>query len=163
MPLSPQLLLLAMSSEEKVPPVIDIDGTVLIQFGLFLVMYFVLKHMFFEPYLAMRKQRSAGIEGAREEAERMEARAKELEREHERRFQSARAKAEEERLRLRGEGQARERELLTEARGVASAKLAAARKQIDAETQAASIELQQKAQPLARQIASKILGREVRP
>lgn len=161
MHLSPMLLLLAEAAEEKAPPVIDIDGTVFVQFVLFLVMYFVLKHMLFQPYLKMKAARSAGIEGARGEAEKMEHRAQEIEKDYERKVSQARARAEEERARLRGEGQARERDLLSEARGVAQVKLTAARKQIETEAQAARVELKAQAQPLARQMASRILGREV--
>jgi F-type H+-transporting ATPase subunit b len=163
MHLSPLLLLLADAAEEKAPPVIDIDGTVFVQFALFVAMYFVLKHLLFQPYLKMRQARSAGIEGARGEAEQMERRAADIEKDYERKIAQAKSRAEEERARLRGEGQARERDLLAEARGVAQVKVTAARKQIAAESQAAGRELARQAQPLARQIASRILGREVQP
>lgn len=158
---APQLLLLAASVEEKPMPVIDIDGTVVVQFGLFVVMYFVLKHLLFEPYLAMRQQRSEGIEGARHHAANMETRAAEMERDYDRRFGAAKSRAEDERGRTRAQAQEREREVLAEARGVAQARLGAARHKLAADLQAAGAELQRQAQPLARQMVSKILGREV--
>ena len=53
--------------------------------------------------------------------------------------------------------------ILAEARAVSQVKLTSARKQIESETAAAGKELARQAQPLARQIASRILGREVAP
>src|SRR5215471_14265253 len=54
-------------------PLIDIDGTVIVQFVLFLVLFAVSNRFLFQPYLRLRERRTAGIEGARGEAERMTA------------------------------------------------------------------------------------------
>ena len=43
-------LVLAEAAEEKAPPVIDIDGTVVVQFAIFVVMFFVLRSLFCKPY-----------------------------------------------------------------------------------------------------------------
>lgn len=158
---APLVLLLGNGAEEQAPPVIDLDGTALIQFALFVVMYFVLKRLLFEPFLAMKKMRSAGIEGAREEAAQMEQRAESLGKDYEGRLQAARSKSDDERLRLRAQGQERERELLTQTRSLTQAQLQAARLRIADEGKAAQAQLQQQALPLSRQIASKVLGREV--
>lgn len=158
MHLAPLLLLV---SEEKAPPVIDIDGTVFVQFALFAILYLVLRHLVFRPYLEMREARSAGIEGARRRAEEMEEMAREIEQDCQARLARARARAEEVRLRLRAEGQAQEREVVGEARAAATSRLLEARRKIAAEIQAAQQQIQAQAQPLARQMVARILGREV--
>ena len=56
-------------------PLIDIDATAIVQFALFLILMFVANKLMFQPYLALRERRKAGIEGARAEAERMTAQA----------------------------------------------------------------------------------------
>src|SRR5438046_2161989 len=56
-------------------PLIDIDLTVVVQFALFLVLFFVANRLLFQPYLQLRERRKAGIEGARAEADRMTAEA----------------------------------------------------------------------------------------
>lgn len=49
-------------------PLIDFDGTLLLQFGLFLLVYLVLKNWVIAPYLHIRSQRDAHVKGALEEA-----------------------------------------------------------------------------------------------
>ena len=56
-------------------PLIDIDLTAVVQFGLFLLVYVIANKLLFQPYLALRERRKAGIDGARAEAERMTATA----------------------------------------------------------------------------------------
>ena len=57
-----QALMLAISegAEEKAPPVIDIDGTVLVQFAIFIAMFIVLRQFLFKPYVQMRDDRAHG-------------------------------------------------------------------------------------------------------
>jgi F-type H+-transporting ATPase subunit b len=154
-------LLLGLAAEERPPPVIDIDGTILVQFALFLIMFFVLRSLLFRPFLELQGQRAARIDGARDEAQKMQAEAQGLGEEYERRYAAAKGRAEEERLRLRGEGLAREQEVLGEARSLMQLKLQTARKELFAKTELALKDLEQQAQPLARAIASRVLGREV--
>lgn len=151
----------AAEVEHKEPPVIDIDGTVLVQFALFLLMYVLLKRLLFDPYLQMRDARSRRIEGVREEAESMERDAAALAAEYERRMLAARNQADSERQRLRGAGQERERELLTETRAAVAQKVSGLRQQLEQQVGTARQQLRAQAQPLARQIARQILGREV--
>ena len=67
---------LLIAKEEGPAPLIDVDGTVFIQFGFFLIMLIVLSRVLFRPYLKMRDARHQGIEGAREEASAMQERAR---------------------------------------------------------------------------------------
>lgn len=154
-------LVLAEAAEEKAPPVIDIDGTVVVQFALFVVMYFVLRAFLFKPYLKMRDERSRNIEGAEAKAAEMERSARGLESDFEQRLQSARQKADDERGKLQAEGRAREAELLAGARGRAQTRINETRKQVEAQVRTAQAELAAKAEPIAHTLASRLLGREV--
>src|SRR5215510_5797233 len=88
-------------------PLIDIDGTVFVQFGLFLVLFVVARSLLFKPYLALRERRKAGIEGARAEAERMTAQADAKLADYEKQFAAARDRANEEGRKVKLEAAAR--------------------------------------------------------
>lgn len=147
--------------EEKAPPLIDIDGTVLVQFGIFVVMYIVLRNFLFVPYLRMRAEREAHIEGAERTAQELLRKRETLDAEYQQRVQKARAGAEDERTRLQTEGRAREAEVLGQARSRAQARINETTQKIATEVKAAQVELAKQAEPLARSLASKLLGREV--
>ncbi len=142
-------------------PLIDIDGTVFIQFALFLVMYVVANKMLFQPYLALRERRRAGIEGARAEAERMTAEADAKLADYEKQLGLARAKGNEEGRKLRGEATAHEKDVTDKARTAAQKAINDAQTKMRAETEAARAQLMPEANALAQKITSKLLGREV--
>ena len=154
-------LVLAEAAEEAAPPVIDIDGTVLVQFAIFVTMFVVLRTFLFKPYLKMRAERSRHIEGAEALAHKAEQKALELEAQYKERMQKARAGADSERAALQLEGRTREAELLAQARERAQTRINATRQQITTQVAAAQKELAQSAEALGHQIASKLLGRSV--
>jgi F-type H+-transporting ATPase subunit b len=162
-PLAPLLPLLAAAAggEEKAPPVIDIDGTVVIQFVIFVVMYFVLRQFLFAPYLKMRAERAERIDGAERKAQDMAKKRAELDSDYQTRLEKTRAKAEEERLRIQNEARAREAELLAEARARAQARVQETQRSIASQVAAAESELQKQVEPLAMALTKKLLGREV--
>src|SRR5256885_823219 len=65
----------AEAAAEVPPPLIDVDGTIFIEFGFFLLMLIVLHHLVFKPYLTARAEREDGIDGERKRAQEMEASA----------------------------------------------------------------------------------------
>jgi F-type H+-transporting ATPase subunit b len=142
-------------------PLIDIDGTVFIQFALFLVMYVVANKMLFQPYLALRERRRSGIEGARAEAERMTAEADAKLADYEKQLAVARTKGNEEGRKLRADAIAHERDVTEKARTAAQTAIDEASAKMRTQTQAARAELLPAANTLAQQMASKLLGREV--
>ncbi len=107
---------LSIAHEETTPPLIDVDGTLFVQFGLFVIMLIVLSRFLFRPYLKMRDARHKGIEGAREEASSMQERARETNADYDAKLTKARLRGAEERARLRGEGAIYERQVLGAAR-----------------------------------------------
>jgi F-type H+-transporting ATPase subunit b len=151
----------AAPAEEKAPPVIDIDGTVLLQFAIFVLLYAILRKFLFVPYLKMRADRASHIHGAEKKAQELERKRDSLDADYQQRMQKARSGAEDERMRLQSEGRARESELLGQARTRAQERIAETQKKIAAQVAAAEDELEKQAEPLAHSIAHKLLGREV--
>ena len=142
-------------------PLIDIDGTVVVQFVLFVLLYLIANRMLFQPYLRLRERRKAGIEGARAEAERMTGEAESKLADYEKQLATARAKGNEEARKLRAEAVAHERDVTDKARAAAQTAIDEAGAKMRTQVEAARKELMPQAQVLAKQMTSKLLGREV--
>jgi len=142
-------------------PLIDIDHTVWIQLVLFLIVALIGSRLLFRPYLRMRDERSAGIEGARDEAARLSAEADARLAHYEREIASARAKAQDERRTMRTDAAARQREATETARAQAASAFENARLRVERETNAARQQLMPRAAQTAEEIAGKLLGRKV--
>jgi F0F1-type ATP synthase membrane subunit b/b' len=142
-------------------PIIDLDSTVFLQLGVFILTALLLSRYLFKPYLAVRNARVAGIEGARDEARRMAEEADAKIAEYDRAFNTARTKANLERGKLQSEAVVREREIVEGARATTTQALGDARARIAKDADAARAELQPRTREIARDIATKILGREV--
>lgn len=142
-------------------PLIDIDLTVFVQFGLFLILLLVSNKFMFQPYLALRERRKAGIDGARAEAERMTAQADARLADYEKQLAAARNRGHEEGRKLLAEAAANEKEVTDKARAESQKATDEATAKMRQETEAARLQLLPQANTLARQIASKLLGREV--
>jgi F-type H+-transporting ATPase subunit b len=145
----------------EAPPIIDLDSTVFVQLAIFAVSAFFLSRYLFRPYLAVRAARAAGIEGARDEARRMEEEAQAKMSGYEQAFAQARSRANTERVKVQSDAVARERQVLDAARATTSAALEQARKKLEADAAETRKQLEPRAQEIARAIAEKILGRKV--
>jgi len=150
---------LALASGDH--PLIDIDGTVLVQFVLFLILYVIANRLLFQPYLRLREKRKAGIDGARAEAERMTGEADSKLAEYEQQLAEARAKGNEEGRKLRSEATAHEREVTDKARAEAQKAIDEATAKMRAQVEEARNQLLPQANALAKQMATKLLDREV--
>jgi F-type H+-transporting ATPase subunit b len=142
-------------------PLLDIDWTGFVQFGVFLLTALIATAFLFRPYLAMRDRRSTGIEGARGEAVRMTAEADAKLVSYDKELAAARARANEEKRKVRSEAAAHQREVTERARAEATAALDQAKARVTAETAAARAQLMPRAGQLAQEIASRLLGRKV--
>ncbi len=142
-------------------PIIDIDLTAVVQFALFLILMWVTNKLMFQPYLALRERRKAGIDGARAEADRMTATADAKLADYEKSLAVARDRANEEGRKVRAEAAAHEKSVTDASRTEATKSLEAAASTMRAETDAARLQLLPQANALARQLASRLLGREV--
>ena len=153
------VLLTAAAGAEH--PLIDLDFTVFVQLALFAITAFVASRVLFRPYLKMRDERSAGIDGARDEASRMSAQADAQLASYEGKLAQARGRAEDERRKLRAEAGAHEREVLDKTRADSMAAQEQAHATIAGQTESARRELRPRADQIAHELASKLLGREV--
>lgn len=142
-------------------PLIDIDGTILIQFGLFLLMALVVTNWLFKPYLKMREERDKGIDGARKEAESMSSEADARLADYESQLSEARARAYDEQRKLRTEAAAYQAEVTDKARTEASSAIEESRANVREQVEAARAELMPQAEALAGQMTAKLLGRKV--
>jgi F0F1-type ATP synthase membrane subunit b/b' len=153
--------LLTVATEEAPPPLIDVDGTLLVQFALFLIMLVILSRTLFRPYLKLRDARYKGIEGARQDAHGMDDTVHAIIADYDAKLTAAKLRGAEERQRLRTEGAHHERQVLGRARDEAQKALEGARAKIGSEAGAARAKLEAESTTLARDIVKKILGREV--
>lgn len=142
-------------------PLIDLDGTILIQLGIFLVVAFLASQWLFKPYLRMREERVKGIDGARREAESLVAEADARKADYESKLAVARGRAYDEQRKLRTEATSHHREVTDKARAEATRAVEEAQARVAADVTAARAELMPRADALAGEIASKLLGRRV--
>ena len=157
----PTMLTAAPQAHE--PQLIDVDGTVFVQLGLFLILALVLYRFLWKPYLRVRGERVSRVEGYREEAARIDAEAEARLGRLEAELAEARRAGAGERAVARAEALAREHTLMAEAQAAAQKTLADARAQLEATVAGERAKLQQKAAEIGRDAAKKILGREVAP
>jgi F-type H+-transporting ATPase subunit b len=140
---------------------LDIDGTVFVMLGLFLVLLLILWQFLWKPYLRVRDERVARVEGARDKAVQLEADAAARLTRIETALTEARRNGNAEIAKLRLEAQAREQQIIAEAQDAARKMMLEARAKLDAALAAEKANLQMHTNLLGRQIAEKALGRRL--
>ena len=141
--------------------IIDLDGTVFVQLGMFFVAFLVLHALVFKPMVAVLEAREQAIDGAKEEAKHLEQEVKDKQATFEAELRKVRGTAGEERERLRAEGLELERKLLETVRAETTTLVRDAGERLQTEARRVRAELGQGQAELAREIASKVIGREV--
>ncbi|HEY2900826.1 MAG TPA: hypothetical protein VGL59_09645 [Polyangia bacterium] len=155
--------LLTTAPQAHAPQLIDLDGTIFVQLGLFLLLMFILKRFLWNPYLRVRGERVSRVDGYREEAIKLEADAAARLARTEAELAEARRIGSGARAVARSEAQAREQTLLAEAQAAAQKTLAEARARLDAVLSGERGKLTVRAAEMGREAAAKILRREVAP
>jgi F-type H+-transporting ATPase subunit b len=155
------LLLAAVAPQSPEPQLIDLDGTALVQLGLFFVLLLVLGRFLWRPYLKILGERTSRVDGYKEEATRLQAEAAARLAKAEVALAEARRVGAGERVEARAIAQKRERELLAAANGAAQKTLGDARARVAATLATERANLQRTAAEIGAQAARKILGREV--
>jgi F-type H+-transporting ATPase subunit b len=153
------VLFTALLSEGSI---IDLDGTIWIQLGTFAVAFFLFRPLIFQPMIALFEARESAIEGAKIEALRLQDEAAAESEEFDEEMRRLRLQAGEERDRLRAEGKRLERTVLDRVREETNKQLAEADAKLETEAARLRTEIDQGTALLAKQIASKMLSREVR-
>jgi F-type H+-transporting ATPase subunit b len=141
--------------------IIDLDGTVFVQLGMFFVAFLLLHALVFKPMVALIDAREQAIDGAKDEAKHLEQEVKDKQATFENELRKVRGSAGEERERLRSEGLELERKLLENVRAETGTLVREAGERLTAEAKRVRAELATSQSDLAREIASKVIGREV--
>src|SRR5438477_984510 len=146
---------------EHAQPIIDLDNTVLVQFGLFLVMMLILHYALFKPFLRARLEREDRIDGERKRARDMEEAAQAKITDFEGKLEKAKQAGIGLRDTARKEAGTREKQILDSARGESAKLVETQRAAIAQRGENARAKLRASADDWARRLASRILGREV--
>ena len=140
---------------------VDLDLSLFVQLGFFVVLLFVLKPALFDPMMKLFEEREKRIEGTRHQATKEDERSAKALAKYEAILTKAREAGSAERDSLRAEGLKREAALMAEARAASAATLEQGRAEIAKESSTARNQLRTDAHGLARDMASRVLGREV--
>lgn len=141
--------------------IIDLDGSFFLQLAIFWVAYFILKATVFKPILAVLDAREETIEGSKREAKQVEQDARAKQQEFDEQLSSVRTRGNEEREALRAEAKHLESSLLDKVRAETQAQLREAEETLASEGRKAREHIDAQTPALAREIASKLLAREV--
>lgn len=140
---------------------VDFDITFIAQIALFGLFITVLKPVLFDPLLKLFEEREKLTDGSRAKARSLDERANELIQQYESELEKTRSEAARERDRLRAETARLEAQMLDQAKADALRILNEGRAAIAADVASMRKELEAVRPELARQIAAKLLGREV--
>lgn len=144
-------------------PLINVDITLLLNMGLWFVLFFFLRATFWKPMLDLIAAREQGTEGARADAARLDAEARTLRASFDEKLQAARQTASRARESVRDEGRAAEAALMSKVREEVSGRAEARRAELAKLRGSLRAEVLTSVPSLARDIASKVLRREVQP
>lgn len=138
-------------------PLIDIDGTIAIQFVLWFSVFILGGRWLFKPYLKMRAARFEGIEGAAAKAAAMVEEAEKKSAKYETELQKARERAADERRILRTEAATYKKEVTEKAKADAAKLLADSKATVAQQTASAHKELMPQAGALADAMVEKLI------
>ena len=140
---------------------IDLDVTFFVQLAIFWLTFAVLYVLIFKPMRALFEAREAAIYGARDEAKRLNAEADSNEGGFAEKLREVRNDAAKERDRLRQDGVLLEKQLIENVRKETQGTLEEGTKRLEEEARIVRGQISTTSITLARQIATKLLGREV--
>jgi F-type H+-transporting ATPase subunit b len=147
------------------PPAInvDVDLTFVVQLVLFVGLTLVLKPVLFDPMLRLFEERERRIDGAKVQARKMDDKSATALATYEGAMAKARVAAVAEREKIRAEGLAREQQLLVGVRAASAKVIDDGKRAAQAEAERVRATLKTQAKEMARDLASRVLGREVQP
>lgn len=137
---------------------IDLDVSFFIQLGVFLVFLVVMNTLLFKPLLRVFDERKKRTEGARDDASRDDARAREMIADYEAKLSSAVNEGAALRAKLRAEAVAQAQAHSTEARERYGRRVSDGSRKAREEYDASRGDVAPAARPLAEAIARKVLG-----
>jgi len=140
---------------------VDVDLTFVVQLVLFVVLTIILKPVLFDPMLKLFEERERRIDGAKLQARKTDEKSVEALTTYETEMNKARTSANVDRDRIRAEGLKKEQEILATVRAATTRAIDDGKRAVQAEGERARAALQAEAPALARDLAARVLGREV--
>jgi F-type H+-transporting ATPase subunit b len=140
---------------------VDFDATFLVQFVLFAGLTLVLKPLLFDPMLKLFEERERRIDGAKMQARKIDEKSASALTKYETEMAKARATANAEREKIRAEALRKEQEILGAVRTAAAQTLENGKKAALADAERVRATLKAQSAGLARDLAGRVLGREV--
>ena len=140
---------------------VDFDATFLVQFVLFAALTLVLKPLLFDPMLKLFEERERRIDGAKMQARKIDEKSASALTKYETEMAKARATANVEREKIRAEALRKEQEILGAVRTAAAQTLENGKKAALADAERVRATLKAQSAGLARDLAGRVLGREV--
>ncbi len=140
---------------------IEINQSLVIQIVNFIIFLWILNYLIFKPIVRVLNERRERIQGTSEKARLMEAEIQKKLEEYEAKIQAAKGQAANEKERVRRQGEDVAKEIVERARTEMARDIPIIRKQIASEAERVRGELEQRAQEMAREIACRVLGREI--
>jgi F-type H+-transporting ATPase subunit b len=140
---------------------VDFDATFLVQLVLFVGLTLVLKPVLFDPMLKLFEERERRIDGAKAQARKMDEKSATALAHYESEMAKARASANAERERIRAQALKQEQEVLTSVRAATAKTIEDGKRAALAEADRVRAALKGEASALARDLAGRVLGREV--
>lgn len=161
LPYPPERMLLASLGVAPQAITVDVDLTFVVQTVLFIALTLILKPVLFDPMLKLFEEREKRIDGAKIQARKIDEKSATALAEYEAQMAKARATAGTERDKIRSEALKQEQEILGAVRASAAKVLDDGKRAAHAEAQKARAALKTEATAMARELASRVLGREV--
>jgi F-type H+-transporting ATPase subunit b len=155
------LLTLLLAAPEESQPLVDLDSTVFIQLAIFIVLLAVLNALVFKPFLRSRAERDDRIGGEKRRAQEMTDSAEHKLADVQARLHAAKTAGVAARNQAREQAGQRERDIMAKARTESQQRLDEQRAAMQKSGDAARAKLRESAGSWARQLAGRILGREV--
>ncbi|HEY5240420.1 MAG TPA: H(+)-transporting ATPase [Polyangiaceae bacterium] len=155
------MLLLAASAPQAIT--VDVDWSLMVQVVLFVGLTLILKPVLFDPMLKLFEEREKRIDGAKLKARKIDEKSVHALTKYDGEMAKARAAGGVERDRIRVDATKKEQEILAAVRTSAAKTLEDGKKAAQAEADRARAALRADATAMARDLASRVLGREVQP
>jgi F-type H+-transporting ATPase subunit b len=140
---------------------LDFDRSFILQMFAFALLVAILNPLLFQPLMRVFEERERRTDGAKLLARRMDEEAGQMLRRYEAEIEKVRRVASEERERMRSEAQKLEAKILAEARAETSKIIEHGKARMAEEARSIRTELQAQAPVLAREMAARVLGREI--
>jgi len=156
------LLVCAPQAAHASEDILSLNKTFFFQLIIFVVAIFVFNSLLFKPLLELSERRRKLTIGAVKEAEEFEEKSGSLVEDYERRIRSARAELQLEREGVKRRAQEDAMKIIDSARAEAQSLIGKARVELESESKEIKGRLKPEIEEIAGEIASAVLGREVK-